>query len=132
MKNSGGKPRAGAVRKGKKGAQVGTGGHGRKALEGRGPTPKAEDRDYHPAGKAGVWSDEFSQRNYQLAGGRWHLCTIDDATHVLGPEGLRANPATRQRSIKRFLRTAKDAAWAAALDWTRPARRAIGMQKKSS
>ena len=90
------------------------------------------DYGYHPAGKAGVWSDEFSQRNYQLAGGRWHLCTIDDATHVLGPEGLRANPATRQRSIKRFLRTAKNAAWAAALDWTRPARRAIGMQKKSS
>ena len=28
----------------KKGPQVGTGGHRRKALEGRGPTPKAEDR----------------------------------------------------------------------------------------
>jgi len=35
----------------KKGARVGTGGHGRQALEGRGPTPKAEDRDYHPAAK---------------------------------------------------------------------------------
>ncbi len=45
------KPRAGAVRKGTKGTKVGTGGHGRKALEGRGPTPKAEDRDYHPAAK---------------------------------------------------------------------------------
>jgi 23S rRNA (guanosine2251-2'-O)-methyltransferase len=43
--------RRGAVRKpgSKKGARVGTGGHGRKALEGRGPTPKAEDRVYHPA-----------------------------------------------------------------------------------
>lgn len=46
------KPRAGAVRKKKKGATVGTGGHGRQALEGRGPTPKAEDRPYHPKGKA--------------------------------------------------------------------------------
>lgn len=36
---------------GKKGPSKGTGGHGRKALEGRGPTPKAEDREYHPAGK---------------------------------------------------------------------------------
>ncbi len=27
----------------------GTGGHGRKALAGKGPTPKAEDREYHPA-----------------------------------------------------------------------------------
>ncbi|AAT89564.1 RNA methyltransferase [Leifsonia xyli subsp. xyli] len=51
MKNSGGKPRAGAVRKTKKGAQTGTGGHGRKALEGKGPTPKAEDREYHVAHK---------------------------------------------------------------------------------
>jgi 23S rRNA (guanosine2251-2'-O)-methyltransferase len=45
------KSRAGAVRKGTKGTKVGTGGHGRKALEGKGPTPKAEDRDYHPAAK---------------------------------------------------------------------------------
>lgn len=36
----------------KKGPQVGTGGHRRKALEGRGPTPKAEDRPYHPKHKA--------------------------------------------------------------------------------
>ena len=35
--------------KGKKGATKGTGGHGRQALEGRGPTPKAEDRPYHKA-----------------------------------------------------------------------------------
>jgi 23S rRNA (guanosine2251-2'-O)-methyltransferase len=38
--------------KGKKGAVKGTGGHGRQALEGRGPTPKAEDRPYHKAYKA--------------------------------------------------------------------------------
>jgi 23S rRNA (guanosine2251-2'-O)-methyltransferase len=46
-----GKPRAGAVRKTKRGPQVGSGGQGRQALEGRKPTPKAEDRPYHPAGK---------------------------------------------------------------------------------
>jgi 23S rRNA (guanosine2251-2'-O)-methyltransferase len=43
------KPRPGAVRKSKKGPTAGTGGHGRKALEGKGPTPKAEDRPYHKA-----------------------------------------------------------------------------------
>ena len=32
-----------------KGKRVGTGGHGRKALEGKGPTPRAEDRTYHKA-----------------------------------------------------------------------------------
>ena len=51
---AGNQKRPGAVRKAgtKKGAQVGSGGRGRKALEGRGPTPKAEDRTYHPAYKA--------------------------------------------------------------------------------
>ena len=43
-----GRPGAG---KKKKGATVGTGGHGRRALEGKGPTPKAEDRSWHVAGK---------------------------------------------------------------------------------
>jgi 23S rRNA (guanosine2251-2'-O)-methyltransferase len=45
------KPGKPGGRKAKKGPSVGTGGHGRKALEGRGPTPKAEDRTYHVAGK---------------------------------------------------------------------------------
>lgn len=45
--------RAGAVRKGgtKKGPTKGSGGKGRRALEGKGPTPKAEDRVYHIAYK---------------------------------------------------------------------------------
>lgn len=68
MKASSGKSRAGAVRKGGKGAagkQVGTGGHGRKALEGKGPTPKAEDRVWHPAGKR-----KAAQERYNAAGGK--------------------------------------------------------------
>jgi hypothetical protein len=89
------------------------------------------DYGYHPAGKAGVWSDELARRNLKLAGGRWHLCTIDDATHVLGPDGLRENPARRKRSMERYWRTAKNAAWLTALDWTRPARRAIGIGKSA-
>lgn len=45
--------RPGAIRKpgSKKGPTVGSGGRGRRALEGRGPTPKAEDREYHAAHK---------------------------------------------------------------------------------
>ena len=45
------KPGRPGARKSKKGATTGTGGHGRKALEGKGPTPKAEDRSWHVAGK---------------------------------------------------------------------------------
>lgn len=43
--------RPGARKGGKKGATQGTGGNGRRALEGKGPTPKAEDRGWHVAGK---------------------------------------------------------------------------------
>jgi 23S rRNA (guanosine2251-2'-O)-methyltransferase len=48
--------RRGATRKSgsKKGATVGSGGKGRRALEGKGPTPKAEDRPYHVAAKRKV------------------------------------------------------------------------------
>ena len=50
---AGNSQRRGAVRRAgsKKGAVVGSGGRGRRALEGRGPTPKAEDRPYHVAHK---------------------------------------------------------------------------------
>lgn len=66
MKNPGNKPRAGAVRKSRKGPQVGSGGQGRQALEGRKPTPKAEDRPYHPAGKR-----KAAQERYEASvGGR--------------------------------------------------------------
>ncbi|UOQ88417.1 23S rRNA (guanosine(2251)-2'-O)-methyltransferase RlmB [Agromyces endophyticus] len=65
MKGSSGKSRAGAVRKGGHGKQAGTGGHGRKALEGKGPTPKAEDRAWHPAGKR-----KAAQERYAAAGGK--------------------------------------------------------------
>ncbi len=51
--------RPGAVRKKSKGPQVGSGGQGRQALEGRKPTPKAEDRPYHPAGKRKAAADRY-------------------------------------------------------------------------
>jgi 23S rRNA (guanosine2251-2'-O)-methyltransferase len=48
---AGNSARRGAVRKSKKGATAGTGGKGRAALRGRGPTPRAEDRVGHPAAR---------------------------------------------------------------------------------
>jgi 23S rRNA (guanosine2251-2'-O)-methyltransferase len=65
MKSPGNKPRAGAVRKARKGPQVGSGGQGRQALEGKKPTPKAEDRPYHPAGKRKAAAERF-----EAAGGK--------------------------------------------------------------
>jgi 23S rRNA (guanosine2251-2'-O)-methyltransferase len=45
------KPGRPGARKNKKGPLAGTGGKGRRALEGKGPTPKAADRSWHVAGK---------------------------------------------------------------------------------
>lgn len=52
------KPARPGAAKGKKGPSVGTGGHGRKRLEGKGPTPKAEDRKGHKAFRAKKSADK--------------------------------------------------------------------------
>jgi 23S rRNA (guanosine2251-2'-O)-methyltransferase len=57
--------RPGAGNSKKKGATKGTGGHGRKSLEGKGPTPKAEDRAWHVAGKR-----KAAQERFIAAGGK--------------------------------------------------------------
>ena len=52
--------RPGASNSKKKGPTKGTGGLGRKSLEGRGPTPKAEDRAWHPAGKRKAAAERYA------------------------------------------------------------------------
>ncbi|MGC0249286.1 23S rRNA (guanosine(2251)-2'-O)-methyltransferase RlmB [Pseudactinotalea sp. Z1748] len=69
---AGNSKRRGAVRKAgtKKGAQVGSGGQGRKSLRGKGPTPKAEDRPYHPAAKRKASAERSAPRRSRPAGDR--------------------------------------------------------------
>ncbi len=75
--------RPGASNGKKKGPLKGTGGLGRKSLEGRGPTPKAEDRAWHPAGKRKAAAERFA-----ASGGK-------------GRPGARPNSASNQnRSSK--------------------------------
>ncbi|HEY0248102.1 MAG TPA: 23S rRNA (guanosine(2251)-2'-O)-methyltransferase RlmB [Gryllotalpicola sp.] len=102
------KPRAGAVRKVKKGSVgKGSGGNGRQALEGKGPTPKAEDREYHPAYRKKVLADRAAQKRATQPGGRSNTAggqasrraRSDDSELVTGRnsvvEALRARiPAT--------------------------------------
>ncbi|GAA4159719.1 23S rRNA (guanosine(2251)-2'-O)-methyltransferase RlmB [Gryllotalpicola daejeonensis] len=65
------KPRGGAVRKIKKGSTgKGSGGQGRQALEGRGPTPKAEDREYHPAYRKKMLAERAAQKRQGAQGTR--------------------------------------------------------------
>lgn len=100
------KPRAGAVRKSKKGPTKGSGGQGRKSLEGKGPTPKAEERPYHPAAKRKALAERSAaktanrgQRSNTGGGTTRRRATADDAEIVTGRnsvlEALRARiPAT--------------------------------------
>lgn len=53
----------------KKGPSVGTGGHNRRALEGKGPTPKAEDRSWHVAGKRKAAKDRLEEARERHGGG---------------------------------------------------------------
>ncbi len=56
-----------SARKPKKPATAGTGGHGRRALEGKGPDPKAEDRSWHPAGSGKQRKSASSQHGLVMA-----------------------------------------------------------------
>lgn len=58
---AGNSQRQGAVRKGKKGATIGSGGQVRRALKGKGPTPKAEERTGHPASRRAASSTRREQ-----------------------------------------------------------------------
>lgn len=88
---AGNSKRQGAVRKSKKGAQVGSGGQARRALKGKGPTPKATERKGHPAARRAAASERRSARQ----GGR----AADTSELLVGrnpvAEALRAKvPAT--------------------------------------
>ncbi len=80
--------RPGAVRKKSKGPQVGSGGQGRQALEGRKPTPKAEDRPYHPAGKR-----KAAAERYEAAGGKRKPTKSDGA-----PQRQQRRPSASEES----------------------------------
>ncbi len=70
---AGNSERKGAIRKSKKGPSVGSGGQRRKQLKGRGPTPKASERDKHPAARkarAAAKRDEKGGRRSASGRGR--------------------------------------------------------------
>jgi len=52
-----------------KGTKVGSGGRGRQALEGKGPTPKAEDRTYHQAHKRKQLADRSAAKRGDAGSG---------------------------------------------------------------
>ncbi|MEZ5115962.1 MAG: 23S rRNA (guanosine(2251)-2'-O)-methyltransferase RlmB [Candidatus Nanopelagicales bacterium] len=97
---AGNSQRKGAMRKAgsKKGATVGSGGQRRKGLEGRGPTPKAEDREGHPARRRARAAEKHANAS-RGSGSRGPRTARDGAELVMGRnpvvEALRGGvPAT--------------------------------------
>ena len=88
------------------------------------------DYGYHPAGAQGVWMDPQARRNYELAGGKWHLYTLADATHILESEGERRNWKRFFAPYWRVLRPKITPVWFGLLDATRPMRRLFGLRRK--
>jgi hypothetical protein len=84
---------------------------------------------YHPNGASGVRTDEQARRNFELAGGRRHLHTIEDASYVLTAEGERANWRRLGAPAWRVLRPKIVPVWHALLDATRPLRQRLGLRR---
>ncbi len=82
---------------GKKRKAVGSGGQGRQALEGRGPTPKAEDRPYHVAAKRKAQA-ERSAAAVGRAVGRGRGKGAPDAT--LAERAFTEREQARRRPVK--------------------------------
>ncbi len=91
---AGNSQRQGAIRKSKKGAQIGSGGQVRRGLEGKGPTPPAQVRKGHPAARRAA---SATRRGEQGRGGP--RARVDASELLVGrnpvAEALRAKvPAT--------------------------------------
>lgn len=87
--------RKGAMRKGasRKGPTVGSGGQKARSLQGRGPTPKAEDRDKHTASKRRASAQRVAERRGEAMakGGR-------AAVRTTGAPPSRSRPKTAKAS----------------------------------
>ena len=87
-----------SARKAKKPATTGTGGHGRKALEGKGPTPKAEDRSWHPAGKRKIAKDRLDSARSRFGS------TPAPQKRTVRPISVEAEMVTGRNSVIEALR----------------------------
>jgi hypothetical protein len=83
------------------------------------------DYSFHPGGLDGLWKDVEANQNRELRQG--HFATIDNATHLLTPNGLHPNYYHWVVLAKRKAAAARSAAWFGLLDVTRPLRRRLGL-----
>lgn len=96
------KPQRPGTAKGKKGPKVGTGGHSRKRLEGKGPTPKAEDRKGHKAFRAKKSADKKKASGIKPARKGEFVATAPKTAGVAGAaarKGKRITKATESFEV---------------------------------
>lgn len=88
------------------------------------------DYSYHPEGEKGVWEGEEAQQNYQLLEGHKKFRTLENATHLLRPDGLHPNYRRWLVQGKRNCRDLLSPTWFRILDLTRPLRHRMGLRQK--
>jgi hypothetical protein len=89
------------------------------------------DYSYLPRGSAGTNKDEQALRNYDLVGRGRRMCTMDFATHLLTPSGLRRNRFLPFAPAKQSIVPAWYRFWFRALDLSRPIRHRLGMHQEA-
>ena len=60
------------------------------------------DFSHHPLGMAGIREGPERKRNREMAGGWWHLYTIEDATQILVADGMRSSRLHAWLMVKRL------------------------------
>ena len=82
--------RQGAVRKQKKGAQVGSGGQRKRALSGKGPTPPAPARTGHPAARRAASAERRATAVDRQTGGSGRPAPAGRSGRANGPRAAGA------------------------------------------
>ena len=90
------------------------------------------DYGYHPEGEKGVWEGEEAQENYALLQGNRRFRTLDNATHLLEPNGMRRNYRDWYVQAKRDAYNRFSPVWFRFLDVTRPLRQRLGLRQKGN
>lgn len=89
------------------------------------------DHSYHPAGLEGLRIDAESKRNRALAGGQWHLYTIEHATHRLIDGRVEDKPGRWRVPFTFFLGTYASQVWYWLLKSTFNFRHALGLHRNA-
>ena len=87
------------------------------------------DYGHHPDGKKGVYKGEEAQHNLVLLEGHRKFHTLENATHLLHPDGIHRNYRHWLVQLKRNSFDYLSPVWFRLLELTRPVRHLIGLRQ---